>query len=110
VRHRLFVFVVKRVGAWAVRVVLCLVPRHFLRGSGEAGQRQFCPDSLGRARRYSEPANKSKFCEGFGTSMVILRQRAKEWFTALCHRRANAIARPLRKLVMSSDEVGHYHV
>ena len=42
--------------------------------------------------------------------MVILWQGGKEWFTSLSYRRANAIARPLRKLVMPSDEVGYYHV
>jgi hypothetical protein len=51
-----------------------------------------------------------EFCEGFGTSMVILWQGRKERFTSLSFRRANAIARPLRKLVMPSDEVGYYHV
>ena len=39
--------------------------------------------------------------------MVILWQVGKEPFTSLSFRRANAIARPLRKLIIPSDEVGY---
>jgi len=42
--------------------------------------------------------------------MVILWQGGKKRLTSPGSRRANAIARPLRKLVMPSDEVGYYHV
>ena len=86
------------------------MPCHFLARlakEGKADSAHICSTMGEQSPKQPRNANVSGVWHRDGDCLTGWKEKR---FTSLSDRRANAIARPLRKLVMPSHEVGYYHV